>query len=816
MVRNIRRRSVTGLRVLAAIAVCGGLWAKAEVAGGNSAAPPAQQFAAAPGAGSPASPCVISLDFKAQSALVIDPQTHQDILLGLDQRVGNWSMMAVVQLPAGDSAAGTVAVFEDLVSPKGSIEYVGVGKQGALLTLPKSLEPTSVPAGTLFRGKTLDEIAKTESDFLATDLLAGSADSSYDAVAAALPPLRVPSFVGTRHSDDKPTYDYGGFSDEIYLDVGKLFPDIPAARTRHDVGEGLIGGWLPVLRFVFFTGADRQFEETIFAEEAPGHFWTQPVWYRVLRIESGDVKEAHYYYHHLPFPPRKEPPASAFFEGLFHVHSVWKHDLDPAMKIDVPDPRIAALCLRSFSLQMITRVEDHPKYGYPPLGGINVFGGYGYNNVDTFQDTFNSDVSAFMEWGMFDIAGRYIDDYFTNSVRDDGSIDTRGPEIGQYGKMLSVMGKYYALSKDSRLLRKYQKKLEAIVELFYTLRKEAKDRPTIDISYGIVRGWTEHDSSLKIDPYRFMLPHYSNNAFASRGFHDLGEAWIDIGRKSSDALLAAGGRRMLAEADAMKKDMDASIEKSIDTTQNPPYLPAVAGDTPTYGKARAYSELLESGLLTQPQAKIVLDHWAAHGGTVFGLPRFGKDNVGGFLDFGPAYVRLQFDAVREFILLYYAHMSHIYSPGTWTSVESAKMDGTVGGPYCTPAQDTIPILTKWMLVFEDPNEDVLWLARATPREWLATGKKIVVQNAPTRFGNISYEIHSTIDRGSLAASVDFPAGYKAATQLRCRVPGGKQIRSVTLNGAPWTHFSAEQEWISIPAGAEAHVKLEIAYQIAGP
>jgi hypothetical protein len=121
-----------------------------------------------------------------------------------------------------------------------------------------------------------------------------------------------------------------------------------------------------------------------------------------------------------------------------------------------------------------------------------------------------------------------------------------------------------------------------------------------------------------------------------------------------------------------------------------------------------------------------------------------------------------------------------------------------------------------MLVFEDPNQDVLWLARATPREWLATGKKIVVQNAPTRFGNISYEIHSTIDRGSLAASVDFPAGYKAATQLRCRVPGGKQIRSVTLNGAPWTHFSAEQEWISIPAGAEAHVKLEIAYQIAGP
>jgi hypothetical protein len=797
MLRNSGKRSVARLAIVASalvVAVSGGVWGEART-------------------GEVKTPSVASVDFKAQSAVVIDPDTHKTTLLVVHQRVGDWTLMAVVQLLAGDSAAGTAAVFEDVVSAKGSIEYVGVGKQGVLLTLPKSLEPTSVPEGTLFRGKTVGEIANIESDFLATDLLAGagSADPSYNDVAAALPPLRVPSFVGTRHSDDKPTYDYGGFSDEIYLDVGKLFPDIRAARARHDVGEGLIGGWLPVLRFVFPAGADRQFEETIFAEEAPGHFWTQPVWYRVLRVESGEVKEAHYYYHHLPFPPRKEPPASAFFEALFHVHAVWKHDLNPAMKIDVPDPRIAALCLRSFSLQMITRVEDHPKYGYPPLGGINVFGGYGYNNVDTFQDTFNSDVSAFMEWGMFDIAGRYIDDYFTNSVRNDGSIDTRGPEIGQYGKMLSVMGKYYALSNDSRLLRKYQKKLEAIVDLFYTLRKEAKDRPTTDISYGIVRGWTEHDSSLKIDPYRFMLPHYSNNAFASRGFRDLGGAWIEIGRKSSDKGLAAEGRRMLEEADAMKKDMDASIEKSIDTTQNPPYMPAVAGDTPTYGKARAYSELLESGLLTQDKAKIVLDHWAAHGGTAFGLPRFGKDNVGGFLDFGPAYVRLQFDAVREFILLYYAHMAHVYSPGTWTSVESAKMDGTVGGPYCTPSQDTIPIFTKWMLVFEDPNQDVVWLARATPREWLAPGKKIAVQSAPTRFGNISYEIHSAIDRGSVSATVDFPAGYKAATQLRCRVPEGKQIRSVTLNGEPWAKFSAEQESILIPAGAKAHISLEISY-----
>ena len=223
-------------------------------------------------------------------------------------------------------------------------------------------------------------------------------------------------------------------------------------------------------RFVFPTSDREYWEETMFAEE-PGHFWTQPIWYRALLVDGSQLKEAHYYYHHLPFPPRGEPSAAEFYRALYHVHAVWARDLNPPMKIDVPDPSLREFCLHALLLEEITRVGDHPKYGYPPLGGINVFGGYGYNNVDTFQDTFNTSVVAFVEWGLFDVAARYIDDYFTNSVRDDGSIDTRGPEIGQYGKMLTAVAKYYAYTHDDKLLRKHENKLQAIVDLFRTAAK---------------------------------------------------------------------------------------------------------------------------------------------------------------------------------------------------------------------------------------------------------------------------------------------------------------------------------------------------------
>jgi hypothetical protein len=56
-----------------------------------------------------------------------------------------------------------------------------------------------------------------------------------------------------------------------------------------------------------------------------------------------------------------------------------------------------------------------------------------------------------------------------------------------------------------------------------------------------------------------------------------------------------------------------------------------------------------------------------------------------------------------------------------------------------------------------------------------------------------------------------PAGYKATTKLRCRVPLGKKISSVTLNGARWTDFSSEQELVTIPPGHGGTVRLEISY-----
>jgi len=737
-----------------------------------------------------------NIDPEKQQVTVLDSSGKEATVLML-QKAGPWSLMAVIE-----EGGRPIAVFENIEDKKGDILYLS--GDGVVVSLPKSLERTSVPPNTLYRGKTLDEVTKTRRDFLSEEILAEKGDPTFEKVAAVFPPLRIPTFVGTRYSIDKPTFDYGAFSDEIYVDVGKVFPEIAAARKKLDVWEGIVGGWLPVPRWVFPAGEKRYWDVVIFAEEDPSKFWTQPIWFRILLVEDGKVKEAHHFYHHLPIPPRGEPQAREFYKALLKVHTEWQKTLVPSFRVEVAEKNISDFCLHALAMEMITRVGDHPKYGYPPLGGVNVFGGYGYSNVDTFQDTFNTSVITFLEWGLFDIARRYVEDYFTQSVRDDGSIDTRGAEQGEYGFMLVAMAQYYNYTNDHALILKHLAKLRAIVGFTTGLWVESRKLPPADPAYGIIRGWSEHDSCLKENPYGLVQPFFSNNAAASRGFQDLGNVLIEIGRKTSNAGLEEEGKKMIRDAADIKKDLYAGIEKSIRRDQNPPYLPSVAGDKSLAFQPLVYTEMLHSAVLTPELARTIYRYQFETGGRPLGR--------GGFRFYAYGYGMIQQDWVREFLLSYYSNMAHVYSRGTWTAVENGLPNGTKRSPYCSPAELIIPALTKWMLVFDDPNEPVLWLAKATPSAWLENGQKISVKGAPSRYGKVEYELRSEIARGRVLGAVSLPSDCANATaKVRIRVPDDKKMKRVAVNGKAWKEFDPALDLITLPKGLTGQVVLEVSY-----
>jgi hypothetical protein len=114
-----------------------------------------------------------------------------------------------------------------------------------------------------------------------------------------------------------------------------------------------------------------------------------------------------------------------------------------------------------------------------------------------------------------------------------------------------------------------------------------------------------------------------------------------------------------------------------------------------------------------------------------------------------------------------------------------------------------------MLVVEDGP--ALWIAKGTPRVWLEQGKKIAVKNAPTYFGTLAYEIVSDADHGKIAATVEMPSRKPPQNVLlRFRHPKSAPIKSVTVNGKPWTDFDPAKETIRLH-GVQGAVKVEANY-----
>jgi hypothetical protein len=114
-----------------------------------------------------------------------------------------------------------------------------------------------------------------------------------------------------------------------------------------------------------------------------------------------------------------------------------------------------------------------------------------------------------------------------------------------------------------------------------------------------------------------------------------------------------------------------------------------------------------------------------------------------------------------------------------------------------------------MLVMEEGQS--LWIARATPRAWLEQGKKIRVDNAPTYFGLLAYEIVSDADHGRIAATVEMPSRKPPQNVLlRLRHPKQSPMKSVTVNGKPWADFDAGKEIVRLHE-LTGTVKVEASY-----
>ena len=318
--------------------------------------------------------------------------------------------------------------------------------------------------------------------------------------------------------------------------------------------------------------------------------------------------------------------------------------------------------------------------------------------------------------------------------------------------------------------------------------------------------------------------HHQANGW--RGLRDGAVACAEVGwqKEAEDFAQAAAELRtsFVAAFNASKVDMpDGTLfwPKALTGSPATPYDPLTATRLGSYWNL-SIGSALRSGVF-DPRGDTMrrtVDYMLLHGAFFLGLTRFnyypvpvgevrdgglpgynttGADNVYGL---GINEAMMEQDRADRIVLGLYGKLAHGMTRGTFISGEGDAF-GPVPGEYhrslyLPPSNTNNALFLKTlhdMLVFNhigaEGKPEELLLAHATPRAWLADGKEIQVENAPTLFGAVSFHLRSQLAAGRIDATVTVPARRAPRRlALRLRTPQGQRITNITVNGREHERF----------------------------
>lgn len=720
----------------------------------------------------------------------------------------------------------TWKVFEDLRTREGVVTFVS--SNGNSKVLPKTAEAVFAEADPPYLGLSLKDIGMSGRDLLAEKLLENG-DPDPELVKSAAPPMasatgrrpvyfRLPwnTFVGTKECfDTMPIYPSG--STRTYH-PGQYFPELNSPATAEKRFEGLVGGWMPAVRKLMPI-SDTAYDEVIVFGDVNAHdkFIVQ-TWHRTAHVENGAISKVAYGYSYPAFPPdREDPQAEDFYRALLQFANYWEKQLHDIAPTTLPQSDWVNMPRYAFVKELMVR----PGGVYPKYGAVDR--DYYGSEYDGFQDIFTMSVGANLEWGRFEMARSVIDNYLTDFTDAKGMINMRGPETAQFGMELMLFAKYFNYTRDSALLLKHQEKIAATAKLLCDMHDESLRLAPSDSGYGLIHGWSESDSCLAPKPETWWLPYYANSAFAARALKDLSQAWRTISPTSATEKSTSD---WLRRSKILQEAVVASIKKNVRNDMSPPYVGTYPGPTTTVWESmekerpspqqwahRPYTELLHADILPADVANLVIDCMRAYGGTTLGIvanmepPHPTGRDILGFISYGYALALLRLDRIEEYLLFLYSHRFHDHTRGSWTAGEVSGIEGGTA-TFCIPAQQTIPLLVRWMLVLEDSDEDRLYLAKAVPREWLASGKEIAIEQAPTRWGRMNFKMKADMTAKKVTANVVLArAGSPKELQVKFRLPKQNALQSAAVNGRPAKLGGAHNDVAIFPTGK--HDRFEI-------
>jgi hypothetical protein len=159
-----------------------------------------------------------------------------------------------------------------------------------------------------------------------------------------------------------------------------------------------------------------------------------------------------------------------------------------------------------------------------------------------------------------------------------------------------------------------------------------------------------------------------------------------------------------------------------------------------------------------------------------------------FMEHGTLAHRIRLADYRPFLLTLYANLCFAMDTGTRYSPEDALIPGSYAGEGDSGGWSAVinsalqPAMgLRWLLCYEENDQDIVHLQKAAPKHWFAAGERISVNNCPTRFGLISWSTESAKGSAGWTVKLDLSRWQMLNAQIviHLRPPDGRGLSTTS-------------------------------------
>jgi len=524
----------------------------------------------------------------------------------------------------------------------------------------------------------------------------------------------------------------------------------------------------------------------------------------------------------LPAQPAVKAAVPSVAKLRDETEAYWNSVMAPAIQIETPDALLNNVIRSSQVRCLIAARNEADGARIAPWISAMFYG--------PLESESHSVIRGMDFTGHDDFARRSLD-YFVHRYNTNGFLTTGYTTFGTAWH-LWTLGQHYELSRDKNWLRQVAPEIDRVGH--WIVRQTEKTKKSD--AYGN-----------RVPEYGLMPPgvladwnsfayHFTMNAYYFAALRELGDALGDIGEPDAkffkQQAVELRGNTLWDYEWTQGRSPALALR---DGTWIPPYPSQVhspgkladfypgqdGGRSWCYDVELGASQLVSAGILDPNSREVarMMDHmedvqflsdgWFDYPASMNHADWF---NLGGFSKVQPYYTRnCEIDALRDdvkpFIRSYFNTLAAMLNPEVLTIWEHFHFTGAWDKTH-----ETGYFLYQTRTMFVQERGHDLWLAPFVTSNWLHDGQRILVKNAPTFFGNVSYQIKSFANKGYIEATIDPPVRQAPEMLvLRLRHPQGKSMRAVTLNGVPYDNFDPQKEIIRIVIRRSAPIVVRASY-----